>query len=226
MTTDGVATTGELDAAAANEATVSQLNTINETIAQTQPLVAQQGDILTLQKEYEDNIKPGFVKGIIDLAQRYRAFRRVRGDGNCFYRSFLFALLEHLVATLGVSEAAATAEIDRLTGVITNSKDALISVGYQEIVFDSFQEALLEMLASLKGKTLAELEQEFQVEDGISIHLVWFCRLLTAAYLKMHADRCLRRRSPYNNNSIALALLYYSKASAPLIGFHVCVDDN
>jgi ubiquitin thioesterase protein OTUB1 len=121
--------------------------------------------------------------------QRYRAFRRVRGDGNCFYRSFLFAILEHLVATLGVSEAAATAEIDRLTGVITNSKDALISVGYQEIVFDSFQEALLEMLASLKGKTLAELEQEFQVEDGISIHLVWFCRLLTAAYLKMHADR-------------------------------------
>jgi ubiquitin thioesterase protein OTUB1 len=121
--------------------------------------------------------------------QRYRAFRRVRGDGNCFYRSFLFALLEHLVATLGVSEAAATAEIDRLTGVITSSKDALISVGYQEIVFDSFQEALLEMLASLKGKTLADLEQEFQVEDGISIHLVWFCRLLTAAYLKMHADR-------------------------------------
>jgi hypothetical protein len=69
MTTDGAATTGELDAAAANEATVSQLNTINETIAQTQPLVAQQGDILTLQKEYADNIKPGFVKGIIDLAQ-------------------------------------------------------------------------------------------------------------------------------------------------------------
>ena len=29
--------------------------------------------------------------------QRYAAVRRVRGDGNCFYRSFLFAYMDHLL---------------------------------------------------------------------------------------------------------------------------------
>jgi hypothetical protein len=38
-----------------------------------------------------------FVAKIDALAKRYHSMRRTRGDGNCFYRSFVFAYLEWLL---------------------------------------------------------------------------------------------------------------------------------
>lgn len=53
--------------------------------------------------------------------QRYSGMRRVRGDGNCFYRSFLFAYLESLLQGIkdrGDRETAATMELSRLRQVV------------------------------------------------------------------------------------------------------------
>ena len=40
-----------------------------------------------------------FVAKIRSLTMQYGAIRRARGDGNCFFRSFIFALFEHLLGT-------------------------------------------------------------------------------------------------------------------------------
>ena len=117
--------------------------------------------------------------------------RRVRGDGNCFYRAFLFSLLEHLLEQLQTSKSTATAqaEVDRLSATVTGSRETLTSLGYDEFAFESFQEAMSDTLTELPSKTQQQLEAEFQAEDGVSMHLVWFCRLLTSANLKLNADR-------------------------------------
>lgn len=53
--------------------------------------------------EYQDG-SPVFLQKIQTLEGRYLAIRRTRGDGNCFFRSFVFAYMEDLVKTLNLSE--------------------------------------------------------------------------------------------------------------------------
>ena len=52
-----------------NEATVQQLNAIVNDIQEQQPLLAPRSAIAPLAEEYAGNIKPGFIRGIADLAQ-------------------------------------------------------------------------------------------------------------------------------------------------------------
>jgi hypothetical protein len=68
-TTTTEPTAGEIDKAAAVEQTVAQLNEIQDQVAANAPLIAPRGDLMALAPEYESNIKPGFLKGIADLAQ-------------------------------------------------------------------------------------------------------------------------------------------------------------
>lgn len=45
-----------------------------------------------------------FVHKIESLGKQYSGIRRARGDGNCFFRSFVFGYLEELVATKNLEE--------------------------------------------------------------------------------------------------------------------------
>ena len=77
-----------------------------------------------LLPDYANADLPGFVPGIIYLASKY-SMRRVRGDGNCFYRAFLFAYLEQLLilhecADTSLSSKAAV-ERERILSVIVES---------------------------------------------------------------------------------------------------------
>lgn len=57
-----------------------------------------------------------------------RPHRRTRGDGNCFFRSFLFGYLEHLLLCGDVAER------DRLLGRLAALKKELVEVGgYDDI---------------------------------------------------------------------------------------------
>jgi ubiquitin thioesterase protein OTUB1 len=44
------------------------------------------------------------VKKIESLMDRYSGIRRARGDGNCFYRSFVFGYLESLLISQNCEE--------------------------------------------------------------------------------------------------------------------------
>ena len=55
-----------------------------------------------------------WVAKIDQLAQRYACIRRARGDGNCFFRSFLYAYMESLIMQNDIVER------DRWADVITN----------------------------------------------------------------------------------------------------------
>ena len=59
--------------------------------------------------------------------------RRVRGDGNCFYRGLLFGLLEHLLSYLQTAPEAAQTEITRLSKAVADSRDTLLRTGYEEV---------------------------------------------------------------------------------------------
>jgi ubiquitin thioesterase protein OTUB1 len=66
------------------------------------------------------------------LGEQYDALRRTRGDGNCFYRSFMFSYLEHILETQD------KAEVDRIMIKIEECKKTLLSLGYIEFTFEDF----------------------------------------------------------------------------------------
>jgi ubiquitin thioesterase protein OTUB1 len=75
--------------------------------------------------------------------QRYPGIRRVRGDGSCFYRALLFSYTTSLVKGRlagGDSAAAAEAAWKDLLTIAKDSKEWLLSVGYNDTAIDTFYE--------------------------------------------------------------------------------------
>lgn len=64
---------------------------------QSMPLVGAREPLEALAAEYQDGSQV-FTTKIHALSKQYTAVRRTRGDGNCFFRSFLFAHLESMAA--------------------------------------------------------------------------------------------------------------------------------
>jgi ubiquitin thioesterase protein OTUB1 len=134
------------DAAVAEQdrLTMAQQEEIEAQIAATQKLIGDLEPPSILLPAYKDNPAQGFVAGVEDLARRYRMMRRVRGDGNCFYRAFLFAYLAALVEG-GVGEGGGRKrEWEALTKTVKESKAWLVDVGYEEIAIDTFWEVFVE----------------------------------------------------------------------------------
>lgn len=71
-----------------DEATMQQIDEINRSIVDAQPLIADSMTVnAALRNEYINNKdSPGFLPGLDFLNAKYQRIRRVRGDGNCFYR--------------------------------------------------------------------------------------------------------------------------------------------
>lgn len=180
------------------EATVNQENAIRDQIM-LQPTIGDEESPSVLRQAYEGNPKKGFIPGVDDLTQRYRALRRVRGDGNCFIRALLFSLFETLVTGLkgGIetgppaarSSDAATAELNRIIAAVQGNRAVLTSIGYEETAFDMFLVAMVDALEALRYQTVEAVEKDFREEGGTTEWLVWFCRLLISAHLRTNEDR-------------------------------------
>lgn len=133
------------------------------------PLVSDPMSVLCLKAEYAGNANENFMFGIDSLNRRYDGMRRVRGDGNCFFRGFIFALCEQLLNTNstnssgsgGAGTIASNASSARLRARIEEkirvSKSELIAVGYSEIAIDAFWETFVDYLAAMETRSLPEL---------------------------------------------------------------------
>ena len=87
--------------------TEAQVQAIELEIRENQPLCSERSDIATLKQLYQqqqqhdgggscDSSSNYFIQGVDYLESCYSGIRRVRGDGNCYYRAFLYSLCEHL----------------------------------------------------------------------------------------------------------------------------------
>lgn len=124
------------------------------------PLVSDPVSALCLRAEYAGNANENFMAGIDSLHRRYDALRRVRGDGNCFFRGFIFALCEQLLTPAGAN-ASASASAARLRARVEDSirasKAELLAVGYSDVAIDAFWETFVDYLAAMETRSLPEL---------------------------------------------------------------------
>ena len=180
-----------LTAAEQDKLTIEQMNAINDEIQSNQAMVGDRvGVAAALAGEYDGNANAGFARGIAELDGRYASLRRVRKDGNCFYRGFLYRYVEHLCELqAGRGAGAPHPELERVRAVVRASKAKILSVDYEETAIDMFWEMLVEVLDDVPKTTLDQWHAKMNEEHGVAMHIVWFCRVLSAAQIKLNADR-------------------------------------
>ena len=71
--------------------------------------------------------------------------RRLRRDGNCFYRAFLFTVFEHFIQHQEDPQYA------QMLTALEGSKQRLMAIGYDEIAIEDFYDLFLDEVKKLKG---------------------------------------------------------------------------
>lgn len=157
-----------------------------------------------------------FNKSFVDRVRRlekrgYCGWRRVRGDGNCFYRAVGFGLLEQLVAAKPL----------RRLMYLTTLRDQLASITYQDDAAKAAAHAdLIERVERLRcgdaweapcgadaemtplGLLYRNLQNPGETAD---LALVRALRRLTANYIRNHADEFTTSESGISYRDIAMA---------------------
>ena len=76
------------------EMAIEYENSIRQEIEQTTPLISEELPISILLDDYKSNAE--YSTSIKQITDKYKYIRKVRRDGNCFYRSFIYRLFEYI----------------------------------------------------------------------------------------------------------------------------------
>jgi len=157
-----------------------QSEEIRKEIEENSPLISDVLPLQMLEFEFADN-QPFLVK-IKNLQKKYPDYRKVRRDGSCFYRAFLYRFFEYLIRS-GNKE-----QLDKFIKRITESKKYLMDAGFEEFVIEDFQQAVLDQLEILSKNNLTEQSAlELFCDKFKSDSMVLYLRFLVSGYLKTNA---------------------------------------
>ena len=185
-----------------HQLTTAQLEAIENEIKSTQPLTSQLLPIAILLQQYTTNAndddtsndqQAGFIKGANYLCTKYTSIRKIRGDGNCFYRGFMYSLCEQLLRSLINGDKKKHDEFYRLKDVIAKSLKWVCQYGYDETTIEMFYDELVELFDFIEGvvkpntddgkkdttleSALEQLHTKLNEENAVSICL-WSSSLL------------------------------------------------
>ncbi|XP_037959790.1 ubiquitin thioesterase otubain-like isoform X2 [Teleopsis dalmanni] len=152
-------------------------------ISETTPLVSEKVLVTTLQSEYTSDTV--FLSKIQDLSKKYTFMRRTRPDGNCFFRAFAYAYIEHLISD--------KEDYVKFVKLAEESKEKLVKLGFPSFTLEDFHETFMEVLKRVDPTTAGseqvhgELHKLFN-EQGYSDYVVVYLRLLTSGKLQEEAD--------------------------------------
>jgi len=163
-----------------DELIIKQQEAIQKDIAENSCLVSEKLPLQQLEQEFEAD--PVFKSKITKLGEKYSQFRRIRPDGNCFFRAVGFRLFEKL-------REDAT-ELTRIQENVKPSKDQMVKLGMPEFTVEDFYDNFMSSLDELNGENKMneqELDKMFN-DEGVSNYLVVFLRLLTSKQLQLEGE--------------------------------------
>jgi ubiquitin thioesterase protein OTUB1 len=177
------------DAAELDRQTQARLEEIESQVRAEQPLTSSIRPLAaSLEPEYRDAAAAGnFLAGVQALGKTYNRMRMVRGDGNCYYRAFLYSLAENFLQSPleQVSELLRFIKEEVLT--------AVLSAGYDPDMLEVFYDSLVDLVERIAERKLTaeQFHEEMNQENSTSDYCTWFLRVVTAVHLKTNADRFL-----------------------------------
>ncbi|CBI29258.3 hypothetical protein AAG906_004128 [Vitis piasezkii] len=164
---------------------MQQQSAIRAEEAEKVPFIGDKEPLSVLAAEYESG-SPILLKKIKVLGEKYGSIRRTRGDGNCFFRGFMFSYLEHIL------ESQDQAEVDRVTTNVEKCRETLQALGYADFTFEDFFALFLEQLESVvQGKETSISHDELVIrsrDQSISDYIVMFFRFVTSGEIKRRSE--------------------------------------
>lgn len=151
-----------------DEEILKQEEAIRKEINSQTPLVGPLEPIELLQDDYKDGNQTFYSK-LLQL-QDY-AIRRVRGDGNCFFRAMAFELIKQT-------------KLSMKNDLITKIKNYFVQVGFDKMATEDF----IEDFESQLNQEKAHVDEVWQKDEGYSHAVVVVLRLLTSAFLRIHSQ--------------------------------------
>ena len=154
------------------------LEEIEDEVRKTQPLVSEKQDISHLVGEFDEKNSPQYFKKASELAEIYSHIRRIRGDGNCFYRAVLTAQLERSFED--------KAEFARFSELVKGWRKRLMDLDcYAELTTGDFCDSMDQLMTSMQDGTMQpQILMDDLNQDGIANYYVAFCRLICSGYLR------------------------------------------
>eukprot|EP00928_Gymnodinium_smaydae_P047736 TRINITY_DN31880_c0_g1_i1.p1 TRINITY_DN31880_c0_g1~~TRINITY_DN31880_c0_g1_i1.p1 ORF type:complete len:406 (-),score=83.15 TRINITY_DN31880_c0_g1_i1:101-1318(-) len=156
-------------------------NTLAEQDAASCPNVGERRPLSEL--EFEHRFNAGKVKKIQSLAEHYSHWRPIRGDGNCYYRSVVFGVLERLLppsgtATCVEADGSETATAAATGGVVASDANGANDGGAggcgRKVAASTGR---LSALAAVFGEVKYESEPEAQAHQRVLDALASWTRL-------------------------------------------------
>eukprot|EP00775_Hariotina_reticulata_P006107 gene6107-6345_t len=152
------------------------------------PYIGDQETLDGLKAEYVHGSQV-FVGKIAALQSQYSSMRRIRGDGNCFFRSFIYRYLEWLL------QQQHEQECQRFASCLQEWKQKLLEAGYDAIVFEDPLDMLLQQVHAILisptgvegGISQQQLLDNFR-DDTWSNTCVMLLRFITSAEIKRRVD--------------------------------------
>jgi len=161
-----------------DELIMKQQSAIDSEISAKTPLVGPKEPLGVLLTEYAADAV--YRDKILELTKTYAQLRRMRPDGNCFFRAYSYAALEGLLGKIEEAKA--------FRNKVTESREKLTQAGFVQFTIDEFYEHFLNMVDKvIEGLESDGLEREFG-EDQLADYLVVYLRILTSAELKNSSD--------------------------------------
>lgn len=163
------------------ELNVEYQNQLKKDIEDTMPFITDLVDLAVLKEEYRDN---KFENCFDDLVKRYSRVRRLRRDGNCFYRAFLFQVFEHFIHNKD------SKLYEQVIANVEKSKKDLMEIGYDEIAIEDFWDVFMSELKKLKtidaDKATQHLLKLLSNKEEAT-YLIMYARFMTSCHLKQNA---------------------------------------
>ena len=168
-----------------NDLILDYENTLRKEIELTTPLISDELPISKLTEEYKSNEE--YLKSIENISKKYKKYRKVRRDGNCFYRSFIYRLFEQTCIRND------KVLFEKIKQKIIESKNLTEKNGYEWAVVQDFYEIFFkeftESFNSLsKGIIPREYLDKLFSDNEKGNYMIYFIRFCLAAYLKENKE--------------------------------------
>lgn len=170
-----------------DEAILAQMASIQADVESKQPIVgASRAALDGLLDEYAK--LPAFVAKIRAARDKYSAMRRVRGDGNCFYRAYVLGCLEWY------AEAEDGPERDALMAAAKASVRPLLDMGIADYVLEPFWETLTDELEWIDAERAegrapgADAVAARYAGPGVADAIVAYARQVVGGHVKRNAE--------------------------------------
>jgi len=157
---------------------MEQERQIADEIRATMDMIGAKSNLSLLVDDYQND--PVFYAKAKNLQEQFSHMRRIRPDGNCFLRGFIFAYLDHCI---GHKE-----ELERFKKIIKDSLPELLELGFPKFTTEDFYDTFMEVLGDLSSSLSLDTLEGLLNAQGSCDYVVVYLRLLIAKHLVQNQD--------------------------------------